>query len=53
MVISTYGLIHRDLEHVGEVDWYRLALDEAQNIKNPAAKQARAIRSLRRVKGGT
>ena len=49
VVISTYGLIHRDLEHLVDVDWHRLALDEAQNIKNPAAKQAVAIRALRAV----
>lgn len=49
VVISTYGLIHRDLEHIACVEWYRVALDEAQNIKNPAAKQATAIRSLRSV----
>ncbi len=49
VVISTYGLIHRDREHLADVDWFRIALDEAQNIKNPAAKQAQAIRSLRSV----
>ena len=46
VVISTYGLIHRDFEHLVQVPWHRVALDEAQNIKNPAAKQAQAIRSL-------
>ena len=50
VVISTYGLIPRDLEHLAAVDWHRIALDEAQNIKNPAAKQAVAIRSLRAVR---
>lgn len=49
IVISTYALIPRDLEHLAAVDWHRIALDEAQNIKNPAAKQAVAIRSLRSV----
>ncbi|MBI4719161.1 MAG: DEAD/DEAH box helicase [Planctomycetes bacterium] len=49
VVISTYGLTHRDLEHLAQVDWHRVALDEAQNIKNPAAKQAVAVRSLRAV----
>ncbi|MGB2987481.1 MAG: DEAD/DEAH box helicase, partial [Phycisphaerae bacterium] len=49
VVISTYGLIHRDLEHLAAVEWHRIALDEAQNIKNPAAKQAVAIRSLKAV----
>lgn len=49
VVISTYGLIYRDFEHLVAVDWHRIALDEAQNIKNPAAKQAIAIRSLKAV----
>jgi SNF2 family DNA or RNA helicase len=47
VVVSTYGLTHRDYEHLAAVDWHRIALDEAQNIKNPAAKQSVAIRSLR------
>ncbi|HNQ22091.1 MAG TPA: DEAD/DEAH box helicase [Phycisphaerae bacterium] len=46
VVISTYGLIHRDFEHLASVAWHRVVLDEAQNIKNPAAKQAQAIRAL-------
>ncbi len=49
VVVSTYGLAHRDFEHLAEVEWHRIALDEAQNIKNPAAKQSVAIRSLRSV----
>ncbi len=47
VVVSTYGLTHRDFDHLDKVDWHRIALDEAQNIKNPAAKQSLAIRSLR------
>jgi SNF2 family DNA or RNA helicase len=46
MVVSTYGLLHRDLEHLRRVEWHRLALDEAQNIKNPASKQATAARQI-------
>lgn len=49
VVISTYGLAHRDFEHLRAVDWHRIALDEAQNTKNPAAKQSVAIRSLQAV----
>jgi len=49
VVISTYSLIPRDLEQLSEVEWCRVALDEAQNIKNPAAKQSVAIRSLNTV----
>ncbi len=47
VVISTYALTHRDFEHLSAVTWHRIALDEAQNIKNPAAKQSAAVRSLR------
>jgi len=47
VVISTYGLTHRDFEHLAAVPWHRIVLDEAQNIKNPAAKQSAALRTLR------
>ena len=47
VVITTYGLVVRDLSMLERIDWDRLALDEAQYIKNPPTKQARAIRSLK------
>jgi SNF2 family DNA or RNA helicase len=47
VVICTYALAHRDYDHLGAMEWRRIALDEAQNIKNPSAKQSTAIRSLR------
>lgn len=46
VVVSTYGLAHRDHEFLSRVNWHRIALDEAQNIKNPSAKQSAAVRSL-------
>ena len=46
VVISTYGLSHRDLEHLSVVEWHRIVLDEAQNIKNPASKQSLAVRAI-------
>ena len=46
LVISTYALLQRDLEILKEVSWRGIVLDEAQNIKNPETKQARAARSL-------
>ncbi|NOX59685.1 MAG: DEAD/DEAH box helicase [Planctomycetes bacterium] len=45
-VITTYSLGHRDLETLKMVRWHRIALDEAQKIKNPSAAQTIAIRSL-------
>lgn len=47
IVVMSYGLLYRDLKFLQEVDWAGLVLDEAQNIKNPETKQARAARSLK------
>jgi len=46
LVVSSYALLHRDQEALGQVNWAGVVLDEAQNIKNPETKQARAARSL-------
>jgi SNF2 family DNA or RNA helicase len=46
IVICSYGLLQRDINFLQEVDWSGVALDEAQNIKNPETRQARAARSL-------
>ncbi len=46
LVVSTYSLVHRDREHLAGIQWAGVILDEAQNIKNPETRQARAVRSL-------
>ncbi|MFP3896837.1 MAG: DEAD/DEAH box helicase [Anaerolineales bacterium] len=46
LVISTYGLARRDIEDLQRVHWSDVILDEAQNVKNPHTKQARAIRRI-------
>lgn len=46
LIITTYHLINRDAEMFHEQKWHRIALDEAQNIKNPGAQQTRAIVAL-------
>lgn len=43
MVISSYALARRDDKLFRSVEWERLVLDEAQNIKNPQAAQTKAI----------
>jgi len=48
MVISSYALLHRDFELLKEIAWSGVILDEAQNIKNPETRQARAARALPR-----
>ena len=46
LVVTTYPLALRDAEMLAKVSWDTLILDEAQNIKNPEARQTRAIRGL-------
>jgi non-specific serine/threonine protein kinase len=47
LVITTYGLVARDIEAIAAIGWRRLVLDEAQNIKNSAARQTQAVRRIR------
>jgi len=46
IVISSYGLLQRDVMFLKGVPWAGVVLDEAQNIKNPETKQAKAARAL-------
>ena len=46
LVITTYGVATRDRAALSQLTWARVVCDEAQNIKNHATKQARAIRGL-------
>ena len=46
VVVASYGVLARDVGFMAEVPWRSIVLDEAQNIKNPATRQARAARSL-------
>jgi SNF2-related domain/SNF2 Helicase protein/Helicase conserved C-terminal domain len=46
LVITSYGVATRDQAALSALTWARVACDEAQNIKNHATKQARAVRAL-------
>jgi hypothetical protein len=46
IVITTYALATRDRAVLSKVPWRRIVLDEAQNVKNPEAKQTKAVRAL-------
>ncbi len=46
LVVTTYSLLARDRELLAKVRWGRVALDEAQNVKNPASQASRAVRLL-------
>ena len=46
LVITSYGVATRDQAALSGITWARVVCDEAQNIKNHATKQARAVRTL-------
>ncbi|HET7229498.1 MAG TPA: DEAD/DEAH box helicase [Longimicrobium sp.] len=46
LVITTYALAARDRDELAAVEWGRVVLDEAQNVKNAAARQSQAVRAL-------
>ncbi len=46
LVITSYSLVYRDLKTLEKINWQAVVLDEAQNIKNSAAKQSQAVRNL-------
>ena len=46
LVLTSYGVIQRDFEQLAKTRFHLLALDEAQAVKNPNAKSAKAIRCL-------
>lgn len=46
LVITSYSLVHRDLKTLSGIEWQGIVLDEAQNIKNPSAKQSQAVREI-------
>lgn len=47
IVITTYGLLSHDSEHLLAHNWHLVILDEAQTIKNPRSKAALCVSQLR------
>jgi SNF2 family DNA or RNA helicase len=46
MVLSSYAIVRREAETMQAASWLGIILDEAQNIKNPSAKQTQVVRQL-------
>ena len=46
LFLTTYGVLQNDIDALAEIPWHSAVLDEAQAIKNPNAKRARAARRL-------
>ena len=48
VVVTTYGTLRRDVDALAARQWSIVALDEAQQIKNPQTAGAKAVRRLQR-----
>ena len=46
IVVTTYGLLARDIDTLADVRWTTVVLDEAQSIKNHLTRAAKAVRQL-------
>ncbi|MFV2015222.1 MAG: DEAD/DEAH box helicase, partial [Candidatus Heimdallarchaeota archaeon] len=46
VLITSYGLIRRDIEFLKNYKFHLVVIDESQNIKNPFSGQSKAVRSL-------
>ncbi|MEM6755844.1 MAG: DEAD/DEAH box helicase [Planctomycetota bacterium] len=47
VIVTSYGLLRRDIDQLRETVFDYVVLDEAQAIKNPASQSAKAARLLR------
>jgi hypothetical protein len=47
VVVTSYDIATRDVESLQLLEWDRLLLDEAQDVKNPQTRRARSLRLLR------
>jgi SNF2 family DNA or RNA helicase len=46
LIITSFTLIRKDEAMFSSMNWHRIVIDEAQNIKNPKAAQTKAILKL-------
>jgi superfamily II DNA or RNA helicase len=46
LALTTYPLLARDRDWLAAQDWPLVILDEAQTLKNPAARMAKALREI-------
>jgi non-specific serine/threonine protein kinase len=47
VVVTTYGLLSRDIDTLAAIEWGTVVLDEAQAVKNHLTRAAKAVRRLR------
>ncbi|HEV7350979.1 DEAD/DEAH box helicase [Telluribacter sp.] len=47
LVLTTYGVVRSELETFSKTPWPVVVIDEAQNIKNPATAQTKAVKKIK------
>lgn len=47
LILTSYGLLARDIASLSEINWAGIVLDEAQQVKNPDTAVAKAARALK------
>ncbi len=47
VTITSYGILRSDAEMLKKTPWHMMVIDEAQNIKNTATAQTKAVKSLK------
>jgi SNF2 family DNA or RNA helicase len=46
VLITSYGLVRRDMKELNKDQWFLIVIDEAQNIKNPKTAQSKSIKCV-------
>ena len=46
VVLTSYGIARSDAAMLNKQNWLALVIDEAQNVKNPAAEQSKAVKKI-------
>jgi SNF2 family DNA or RNA helicase len=49
VLITSYGLVRRDMRELNKSPWFMVVIDEAQNIKNSKTEQAKSIKGIHAV----
>ncbi len=47
LLITTYGVVRSDATKLNKHKWLTVIIDEAQNIKNPATAQTKAVKKIK------
>ncbi|MFI5140638.1 MAG: DEAD/DEAH box helicase, partial [Sphingobacteriales bacterium] len=47
IILTSYGVVRLDIEHLARFNWHYIILDESQAIKNPDAQVTRSLQLLK------